>query len=186
MIFDGVVLAGGGARRLGGIDKASIEVGGRPLLERALAALQEARLLVVVGPRRATSVEVQWTHEKPAAGGPLEATAAGLQLVNAPLVVLLGVDHPFVDASVVGALLKAIGERDGAALSDGEGEIQYLVGAYRTAALRRAVELRRPRGGGSIRSVLDTLDIGTLRDERAAFDIDSPDDLERAQGMTKG
>jgi molybdopterin-guanine dinucleotide biosynthesis protein A len=185
MIFDGVVLAGGDARRLGGIDKASIEVAGRSLLERALAALHGARVVVVVGPRRATSVPVEWTRESPAGGGPLEGAAAGLRLATAPFVVLLGVDHPFVGAPVVGALLNAIGKRDGAALTDGEGEIQYLVGAYRGATLRDAMAERRRDGGGSLRSVFDALDINPLRDERAAFDIDSPDDLERAREMSK-
>jgi molybdopterin-guanine dinucleotide biosynthesis protein A len=185
MIFDGVVLAGGGARRLGGIDKASIEVAGRSLLERALAALNGARLVVVVGPRQVTSVPVEWTSESPAGGGPLEGAAAGLRIATAPFVVLLGVDHPFAGAPVVGALLNAIDERDGAALTDGEGQVQYLVGAYRTAVLREAIAKRRPGGGGSLRSVFDALDISLLRDERAAFDIDSPDDLERARAISE-
>jgi molybdopterin-guanine dinucleotide biosynthesis protein A len=185
MIFDGVVLAGGSAHRLGGIDKALIEVGGRSLLERALVTLHGARLVVVVGPRRATSVPVEWTRESPTGGGPLEAVAAGLRPATAPFVVLLGVDHPFVGAPVVGSLLNAIGDRDGAVLTDGEGEAQYLVGAYRTTVVREAVNRRRPGGGGSLRSVFDALDVGLLRDERAAFDIDSLEDVDRAQEMSK-
>jgi molybdopterin-guanine dinucleotide biosynthesis protein A len=185
MIFDGVVLAGGGARRLGGIDKASIEVGGRSLLERALATLHGAQLVVVVGPRRATSVPVEWTRESPTGGGPLEAVAAGLRPATAPFVVLLGVDYPFLGPPVVGSLLDAIGDRDGAALSDGEGEAQYLVGAYRTTVVREAVKGRRPEEGGSLRSVFDALDVCLLRDERASFDIDSLDDIDRAREMSK-
>jgi len=33
----GLILAGGQARRMGGVDKAFIEVGGKPLLEHAIA-----------------------------------------------------------------------------------------------------------------------------------------------------
>ena len=43
----GVVLSGGGAARFGGADKASIELAGETLLERALRALAE-----VAGRRR--------------------------------------------------------------------------------------------------------------------------------------
>src|SRR4051812_33904528 len=35
--YDAIVLAGGGGRRLGGVDKATLEVGGRTLLDRVLA-----------------------------------------------------------------------------------------------------------------------------------------------------
>ncbi|MDQ4138070.1 MAG: NTP transferase domain-containing protein, partial [Actinomycetota bacterium] len=41
--FDAVILAGGRAVRLGGIDKTALEVGGRSLLESALAAVPDAR-----------------------------------------------------------------------------------------------------------------------------------------------
>ncbi|MGZ6784609.1 MAG: NTP transferase domain-containing protein, partial [Nocardioidaceae bacterium] len=44
-----VVLAGGQAVRMGGLDKASIEIDGVTLLERALAATMSAVEVVVVG-----------------------------------------------------------------------------------------------------------------------------------------
>ena len=40
--FGAIVLSGGEAVRLGGADKASIEIGGQTLLERTLAALVDA------------------------------------------------------------------------------------------------------------------------------------------------
>ncbi|NEC15321.1 NTP transferase domain-containing protein, partial [Streptomyces sp. SID8014] len=40
--FDAVVLAGGGARRLGGVDKPGLRVGGRALVDRVLAACAAA------------------------------------------------------------------------------------------------------------------------------------------------
>ena len=47
--FCAVVLAGGQAARLGGADKASIEVDGRTLLAHALDAVIDAAEVVVVG-----------------------------------------------------------------------------------------------------------------------------------------
>ncbi len=46
--FAAIVLAGGQAARLGGADKASIEVGGRSLLERALALADVPALGLIV------------------------------------------------------------------------------------------------------------------------------------------
>ncbi|MYU19520.1 NTP transferase domain-containing protein, partial [Streptomyces sp. SID8361] len=52
--YDAVILAGGAARRLGGVDKPALRVGGRALLDRVLDACRGAGRTVVVGPRRPT------------------------------------------------------------------------------------------------------------------------------------
>ncbi|MYY85285.1 NTP transferase domain-containing protein, partial [Streptomyces sp. SID335] len=46
--YDAVVLAGGGAARLGGADKPGVRVGGRALIDRVLAACSGAGTTVVV------------------------------------------------------------------------------------------------------------------------------------------
>jgi len=180
MSFDAVVLAGGDARRLGGLDKATIEVGGLSLLDRALDAIQGAGEVIVVGPRRPTSAVVGWTSEIPPGGGPLRATVAGLELVRSDLVVVLAVDYPFVTRAVVAALIRATGTHDGAALQDEGGAMHYVVGAYRTDALRSALEALPPVEA-SMRSLFGTLDVAAVRADRAALDIDTPEDLERAR-----
>ena len=68
--FDAVVLAGGSARRLGGVDKPALQVGGASLLERVLAAVPSAGRVVVVGPPRALPPEVVQVREQPPGGGP--------------------------------------------------------------------------------------------------------------------
>ncbi|PBO19632.1 molybdenum cofactor guanylyltransferase, partial [Streptomyces albidoflavus] len=55
--FDAVVLAGGGARRLGGVDKPGLRVGGRALIDRVLAACGQARMTVVVAAPREVARE---------------------------------------------------------------------------------------------------------------------------------
>ncbi len=180
MSFDAVVLAGGDARRLGGRDKAGIEVGGVSLLDRALGAVEDARSVIVVGPRRSTSVPVRWTSEKPAGRGPLRATVAGLELVTSEVAVVLAVDYPFVTPEVVASLIGTAGERDGAALEDATGVMHYVVGAYRTNILRAAITAQRG-DDASMRGLFATLDVAAVRNERAALDIDTPEDLDRAR-----
>ncbi|WP_431983865.1 DUF6457 domain-containing protein [Streptomyces qinglanensis] len=81
--YTALVLAGGGARRLGGADKPAVTVGGRPLLDRVLAACGDAAATVVVGPRRPTCRPVLWAREEPPGGGPLAALQAGLDALRA-------------------------------------------------------------------------------------------------------
>ncbi|MGH2776924.1 MAG: molybdenum cofactor guanylyltransferase [Actinomycetota bacterium] len=180
MSFDAVLLAGGNARRLGGVDKADIEIGGATLLDRALGAVKGAERVIGVGPRRSTTVPVRWTSEVPAEGGPLRATVAGLELATSEVAVVLAVDYPFVTSEVVASLVRAARARDGAALEDATGEMHYVVGAYRTDVLRAAVAAQRG-DDSSMRSLFVALDVAPVRNERAALDIDTPEDLERAR-----
>ncbi|MFE6711603.1 NTP transferase domain-containing protein [Streptomyces sp. NPDC057695] len=80
--YDAVVLAGGAARRLGGADKPGVRVGGRPLLDRVLAACRGAERTVVVGDPRPTVHPVRWTREDPPGGGPLAALDAGVRALG--------------------------------------------------------------------------------------------------------
>jgi GTP:adenosylcobinamide-phosphate guanylyltransferase len=109
--YDAVVLAGGGARRLGGTDKPSLTVGARTLLDRVLSVCADASTTVVVGPRRPTLRPVSWVREDPPGGGPLAALDAGLGPVTAPVVLVLSADLPFLRRETVRALLDASGSR---------------------------------------------------------------------------
>lgn len=106
--YDAVVLAGGAARRLGGADKPGLRVGGRPLLDRVLAACATATTTVVVAEPRRTARPVEWAREEPPGGGPLAALDAGLRHVSAEHVVVLSADLPFLDEATVRRLLGAL------------------------------------------------------------------------------
>ncbi len=156
------MLAGGASRRMGGADKTALRVGGRALLDRAVAALAAggADRVVVVGPRPPATappgVEVVLTREDPAGSGPVAGLAAGLALTTAPEVVVLAADLPRVDGAAVRALhaqlvaaaadAEAVGRPAGPARAwdavvpvDGDGRAQWLLAAYRAGALRAAV-----------------------------------------------
>ncbi|MFG2489589.1 DUF6457 domain-containing protein [Streptomyces caniferus] len=117
--YDTIVLAGGAARRLGGADKPALSVGGRPLLDRVLAACPDAAITVVVGPHRPTTRTVVRALEDPPGGGPLAALDAGLRHTTAPTVLVLSADLPFLTAATVYTLLAAATETAAAAAPDG-------------------------------------------------------------------
>ena len=136
-----VVLTGGSGSRMGGVDKASIELDGVTLLERALAATMTATEVVVVGDQVPTSRPVTWTREDPRGGGPAAGLLAGLdRFLRVPdLVAALAVDMPRVGPGTFARLVEAVGPAyDGALLVDATGKRQPLCGVYRHSALLRA------------------------------------------------
>lgn len=186
MVFDGVILAGGEGRRLGGRDKAVLEIGGRRLLDRVVDALRAAGVVVAVGPARHCARPVTWTHEMPPGGGPAAALEAGLELVAAPLVVVLAVDLPFVDHAVVAGLVGAVGAHDGAVLVDAGGRDQMLAGAYRTDALRSRLGALEAVRGASMRDVLSDMMLQRVPDAAAALDCDTWLDIGAARRCEGG
>jgi molybdopterin-guanine dinucleotide biosynthesis protein A len=138
-----VVLAGGTAVRMGGVDKAALDLDGVTLLERALAATGSATEVVVVGRRVPTSREVAWTVEDPPLGGPAAGLLAGLDGLGPALdlVAVLAVDMPKVNSGTVARLTWAVEadrDVDGAVLIDPDGRRQPLAAVYRVAALAAA------------------------------------------------
>jgi molybdopterin-guanine dinucleotide biosynthesis protein A len=136
-----LVLTGGTAARMDGADKASIELDGVTLLERALSATFTAAEVVVVGEQVPTSRPVTWTREEPAGGGPAAGLLAGLDrfLHRPDLVAVLAVDMPRVTPGTFARLEASLAEAyDGALLVDPDGRRQPLCAVYRTNALARA------------------------------------------------
>jgi molybdopterin-guanine dinucleotide biosynthesis protein A len=181
-----VVLAGGTAVRMGGVDKASLDLDGVTLLERALAATGSATEVVVVGRQVPTSREVTWTVEDPPLGGPAAGLLAGLDRLGpgVELVMLLAVDMPKVNSGTVARLTWAVEADtavDGAVLVDAEGRRQPLAAVYRVAALSaaRATDPTEQHGL-SVRRLIGDLrlvEVPTVGDE--ARDVDTWDDVRR-------
>ena len=178
-----VVLSGGTAARMGGADKASLQLGGTTLLERALAATAAAAQVVVVGEPVPTSRAVTWAREQPAGGGPAAGLLAGLDAFLEPpeLVAVLAVDMPRVSAATFARLTGALDRRDldGALLVDEGGRRQLLCAVYRGAALREVRPREREQEHGlPVRTLLGGLrlaEVPALADE--ARDVDTWEDL---------
>ncbi|MEU6483436.1 NTP transferase domain-containing protein [Streptomyces sp. NPDC046887] len=196
--FDAVVLAGGAARRLGGVDKPGVTVGARPLLDRVLDACRGAGRTVVVGGRRPTVRPVRWVREEPPGGGPLAALSAGLRLVEADTVVVLGGDLPFLGEAAVAALVGELGAEEGAEgvlAVDGGGRDQPLTAAYRTEPLRREIALLAAEHGTlpglPLRLLMDELVLRRIGSgpgtslEGASFDCDTWEDIAAARSRIR-
>ncbi|MGW5734660.1 MULTISPECIES: NTP transferase domain-containing protein [Streptomyces] len=190
--YDAVVLAGGGARRLGGVDKPGLRVGGRALLDRVLGACSGAGTTVVVADPRSTARPVVWAREEPAGAGPLAALDAGLRCTGAELVVVLSADLPFLAEPTVAGLLRALRQEtaaDGAVLQDPGGRDQPLVAAYRGASLKREIAKLAAEHDGltglPLRSLTARLELTRISDAVASFDCDTWDDIAAARARIR-
>ncbi|MFJ6927197.1 NTP transferase domain-containing protein [Streptomyces nigra] len=191
-VYDAVVLAGGAARRLGGVDKPGLRVGGRALLDRVLGACADARVTVVVAGPRPTARPVRWAREDPPGGGPLAALDAGLRHTTAETVVVLSADLPFLHEATVHTLLATLGaapDAAGALLTDADGRDQPLVAAYRAAALRSELAALTEEHGAltglPLRRLTGALDLTRVPDPVASFDCDTWDDLATARARIR-
>jgi len=195
--YDAVVLAGGGARRLGGADKPALTVGARTLLDRVLSACAGARTTVVVGPRRPVHRPVLWAREQPPGSGPLAALDAGLRRTTSDTVLVVSADLPFLRPSTVRALVTAArepaggeGELDGALLHDVRD--QPLIAAYRAEPLRRELALLHTEygrlAGLPLRLLLPELRLRRITDPdriTAALDCDTWNDVAAARARIR-
>jgi molybdenum cofactor guanylyltransferase len=203
--YAAVVLAGGRAARLGGRAKPQLVVGGRTMLATVLDAVADASPRVVVGPPQPVADGVVVVRERPPGGGPVAAMRAGLAAVaaavatatatatatddadadaDADVVAVLAGDLPFVTAALVHDLRERL-TGDGVLVVDSAGRDQYLLGVWRTAALRAA--LAGADGPVPVRRVVDRLTVTRYRPPGVPgtpppwTDCDTPADLDRAR-----
>lgn len=180
--FAAVVLAGGRATRLGGFDKASVEIDGRTLLEHALDAVIDASEVVVVGHQVPTDRPVTFVVEEPRHGGPAAGllTGRGSLLRRFPTIAVLAVDMPFVAASTFRRLHEAAVGHEGAALVGDDGRRQLAL-VLETARLDEVAPDLEGRHGLAMRALLEPLDLVDVPAVgREARDIDSWSDLRDA------
>ena len=180
-MYDAIVLAGGKARRFGGADKPQLTVGGRSLLDRAVAAVGDAGRVVVVGPDQPVHGRVIFCREQPPGGGPVAAIAAGLPQTGADVIVVLATDLPWI-APAVPLLVAALPSSGAALLVDDSGRANYLAAAWRRSILAAALTTLGDPSGASARALTELVPWVRVADEGGwGRDCDTWDDLALAR-----
>jgi molybdopterin-guanine dinucleotide biosynthesis protein A len=187
------ILAGGRARRFGGVDKSTLIVGGRPIMDRQIAELlQISDDVMLVGAERPTVPHgVRAIADRTPGCGPLGGLDAALTSAIHPELVVVACDMPFVAAPVLRHLLTLISlspEVD-AVVPRTERGYHPLCAVYRRGC-QTAVARRLAGGRLQMSGLLDDLRVRTLtRDELAAFgdcdrllaNVNTPAELERLE-----
>jgi molybdopterin-guanine dinucleotide biosynthesis protein A len=179
-VIGAAVLAGGAGRRMGGLDKALLVVGGVTLLDRVLAAARPVcDRLVVVGPPRPVSADgVTFVVEDVPGGGPVPAVAAALgALDGCDLVVVLAVDLPLLRSDHLRLLVAALDDPAVAAAAAADvGGPNPLLAAYRRTALQLEGLGAGARASRLLPAATAEVDLGT-----ATLNVNRPEDLAAAE-----
>jgi molybdopterin-guanine dinucleotide biosynthesis protein A len=183
---DGIVLAGGAGRRLGG-PKAAVRLGGLTLVERAVATLAARCRRVVVVTRPGVPLPplaVPVVEDIPGPACALRALATGLGALDAEEVLVLACDLPLA-GPVLDALLAAPG---GTAVAGAAGgDPQPLCARYPRAEALAAAERLLASGALAARGLLGALGARLVDAEGPALlNVNAPADLERARAILTG
>jgi molybdopterin-guanine dinucleotide biosynthesis protein A len=180
-VYDALVLAGGAARRLGGVAKPQLTIGGRSLLDFAVAAVHDAERVIVVGPEQPVAAAVQFCQEQPPGAGPVAAIAAGFADTASDAVVVLAADLPYI-APAIPRLLGALPPAGAALLVDDSGRANYLAAAWRRASLAAALAALGDPTGASARALTELAPRVLVPDEAGwGRDCDTWEDLAQAR-----
>ena len=135
--FTVAVLAGGASRRMG-VDKATLLVDGRSLLERVVAAARDARCrCVVIGREPVTDLAGvdEWIDDEMPGEGPLAALATALRRCGGEIA-LVACDMPHLDAAALSWLVSLPLDDAAAGLVVRNGErLEPLFARYRRSCL---------------------------------------------------
>ena len=163
--MNGVILAGGLSRRMGGGDKGLLELAGRPMLGHVVCRLRPQVSAVVINangdPARFAPLGLPVVPD-PIGGfvGPLAGVLAGMRwsAANAPdarWIVTAAGDAPLLPSDLVARLTQAVEDRPGAiALAHSHGELHPVIGLWPVAL---AEDLEEQLGKG-VRKVLHWTD----------------------------
>jgi molybdopterin-guanine dinucleotide biosynthesis protein A len=137
----GVVLAGGGSRRMGR-DKATIVVAGQRLVDRAVAVLGQCcdDVMVAAGSRPLAVAGARSISDAPSGEGPLAGIVGALGAASAPLLAVIAVDMPNASAPVLQALA-GVWDGEPAVVPDVGGHLQPLHAVYAVAWTARLAAL---------------------------------------------
>jgi len=109
----GIVLAGGQGRRMGGVDKGLVALGGKPMVAHVLERIapQVAEVLINANQNADRYGALGYPVVADAVGGfagPLAGLHAGMSRAAHPLVVTVPCDSPFLPADLVARLSAAL------------------------------------------------------------------------------
>lgn len=184
------VLAGGGAKRMGGA-KATALLAGRPLISYPLQAARDAGLETLVVAKASTKLPPlaeQLVHEPELGLHPLCGVLAALDLAGtrspAPAVLVIACDMPFL----TGELLDWLAHLRGAVSTSLEGRPQPLLSRchpLQRAILRAALEEQSSLAAAIAAlqpRVIDERELSRFGDpERLCFNVNDSEDLARAE-----
>jgi molybdopterin-guanine dinucleotide biosynthesis protein A len=187
------ILAGGRARRLGGIDKSALPIGSASILERQLALVRSLtpHVLVVAGTRSPLGAHGERVVPDRISAGALGGIYTALVEAPTEQVLVIACDMPFLTAPFLARLAEAGRTSEVAVPRDNRGRHPLCASYHRRIA--EHLKSRIDRGELRVGDALDDLTVREIGpDELSAFDADgrlllnvnTPADYEQARTLT--
>jgi molybdopterin-guanine dinucleotide biosynthesis protein A len=179
----GVVLCGGRARRMGGVDKPLLRLGTESVLKRILLRLepQLGRILLSCNrlAERYEGFGLPIVADARRDAGPLAGVEAALSACRTPLLLVWPGDAPDLPTDIVATLVGALGDAD-AAVVEADGEVQNLCLLLRQDCL---AELTRwlDDGGRKAQEWLATRRVQVVAVPGSFSNLNSPEDVRAFQ-----
>lgn len=175
------IMAGGHSRRMGR-DKALLPLGGRTLLEWALAPWKGYPLQLSVGRNALTAEGVKTVVDLYSGCGPLGGLHAGLLACETEFLLLRAVDTPFLTSAMADILVSSIGGAD-ACVFTLKGLPEPLFGLYRKAACLPIVEEMLQAGERKMGLLLRRVNTVFVpwEDEKPFRNLNTPQELREAE-----
>ncbi len=193
----GLILAGGASRRMGR-NKALLSLGGRPLIQRVVDALQgvsDEVLIIANQPEPYAFLHLPIIPDVQPGYGPLMGLYSGLQAARGELALLVAVDMPFLAPEFLRFLLAQAQEHDAdVVIPEAEGKLHPLCAVYRRATCLPAVEAAIARGQRRLIAFHPQVRVrripkSTLRtfspDLRVLMNVNTPEELEQARAWAR-
>lgn len=193
--FTGAVLAGGAGKRLGGTNKALLEIGGRAILDEVLEKIQRVfdTLLLVVkdgdsilhrdhGPR------VKVVADLLPGKGPLGGIYTALEYAKTPFVFVTACDMPYPNLDLVRRVISEAEGREAVVPRRGS-YIEPLFAVYHRDT-RQKIRSRLEAGDLKIHHFIEDIDARYLEEEEirdcdpdfsSFFNVNTPEDLRQAR-----
>lgn len=182
-IPDSIVVAGGKASRMDGLDKAMLPLGsdGNALLADVIRSCP-GKVFVVGYPRNldATSNDLTtWVPDLNPGGGPAAGIWSGLQNVTSEYVFISAADQT-LNAETVNALVQAASGHDGAWAIRRDGSGQPLCACVRTEKLRKLLEPTQGVNQSPLRLLSSLNMVGVNVNPDQVVDFDTWQDVAKA------
>ena len=191
----GVIQAGGKSTRMGGRPKALMELGGRRIVERVVAAVAPAvdgLLIVTNTPELYAFLGLPMVADVYPGGGSLGGIYSGLKAAPGDAAFTVACDMPFVHLDVVRLVVDRAGEGDVVIPRVGD-QLETLHALYAKSCLPH-IEERLVAGRLKIVGFFDRVrvveipevEVARYRDPAVVFmNVNTPEELERARVLAR-
>lgn len=183
----GVLLAGGGGRRMGGADKGLLTLRGRPLAAYALDALQTAAGTILVNANRNRADYARFGYPVVADGpegfaGPLAGLLSAMRAASTEYVLTLPCDAPFADGEILARLYDTLKRENAEACAAHDGARLHPVFMIVERRLAEDLAGYLAGGGRKVETWLTRhrLAVADFRDRPQLFaNLNTPEELSR-------